>query len=563
MKPAKKAELKKNKFHSNNSKDLLEIVNNFINKNPKVWFWSFFGISVLFTFLLFDLRVSVGGDDSEYIIRADNLVKDFTYPSFQGPLYPIILGFFLWITGINLLVFKLLSAVFLTFHFYLVYITFRDKIPALILNGTIILISINSFFLFYGSQTYSEAFFLMSQMLFFMYFFRHFVDNKNTNQLGKELIRFFLLGLIILGLGLIKSIGFAALFVVIIFFAIEKKWKAIGFATAGFAVSFGMWNGIKYLLWLDKKAQFSDQAISLMQKHPYDASQGTESFFGFIQRFIDNSNIYLSRQLFEIFGLRPELVQINDAIGAPPVLPILTIMMYSVFIIGIIWSFKNNKYLLFTGIYLIVMLGVTFLILQTLWESKRLIIAFFPIMIMFTLTGSYGLLKHRKLKEFQILIPLLLLMFFFSTINTSASKIKEHQKVFKSHIRGDITAGMTPDWVHFINMSKWAAENIPDDKIIASRKPSISFIYTGRRFFGIYKVNSTDPDTLLSYLHEQKVEYVIMASLRKVEAQKTEQIINTIQRYLGFIQQKYPEKIKFIHQIGANDDEPAYLLKIE
>ena len=217
--------------------------------------------------------------------------------------------------------------------------------------------------------------------------------------------------------------------------------------------------------------------------------------------------------------------------------------------------------MLFTGIYLFMMMGITFFILQTLWESKRLIITVFPFMVMFILTGVYGLFRFKKLTLLQFVFPIILIFLFFSTISTSITKIKEHQKIFKSHLRGNITAGMTPDWVNFINMSKWAAENIPQDKVIASRKPSISFIYTGRRFFGIFKVESTDPDTLLNYLHEQHVEYVIMASLRKVEAQKTEYIINTIQRYLGYIQQKYPDKIKFIHQIG--EDEPAYLFKIE
>ncbi len=563
MKPEKKNALRKNKLQPEKSFDLLDIIDNYFVKKQVTWFWVFFGIAALFTFLLFDLRVSVGGDDSEYILRADNFIKDFKYPSFQGPLYPMVLSIFVWIFGINLPVLKILSAIFLTAHLYFVFSAFKDKIPASILIGTIILISINSFLLFYGSQTYSEAFFLMAQMLFFIYFFKHFIEIKPLNDIKKEILNYFLLGIIILGLGLIKSLGFTVLFVVIVFFAIEKRWKSIGYSIAGFGVSFGIWQTIKYLLWHDSKAQFSDQAISLLQKHPYDATQGTETFLGFIQRLIDNSNIYLSRQLFEIFGLRPEIIEINNSVGAPPILPLVTLFVYAIFIVGIIGNLKKNKYLLFTGIYLFMMMGITFIILQTLWESNRLIISIFPFMTMFLLTGSYSSLKTKKLSLLQFIFPIIVIVLFFSTMNTSVSKIKEHQKIFKAHLRGNITAGMTPDWVNFINMSKWAAENIPQDKIIASRKPSISFIYTGRRFFGIFKVESTDPDTLLNNLHEHHVEYVIMASLRKVEAQKTEYIINTIQRYLGYIQQKYPDKIRFVHQIGANEDEPAYLFKIE
>jgi len=561
MKPEKKTALKKNKLQPTQSLDLLDILDNYFTKKQIVWFWVFFSVSALFIFLLFDLRVSVGGDDSEYILRADNFIKDFRYPSFQGPLYPMVLSIFVWIFGINLSILKTISAIFLAAHLFFVYLVFKNKIPASILTGTIILISINSYLLFYGSQTYSEAFFLMAQMLFFLFFFKHFIEINSSASTKKELVYYFLLGLIILGLGLIKSLGYTAIIVVIVYFAVEKRWKSIVYSLAGFGVSFGIWHTIKYILWHDNKAQFSDQAVSLLQKHPYDASQGTETIIGFIQRFIDNSNIYLSRQLFEIFGLRPELVEIKGTLGAPPVIPIVTLLVYITFIIGIIWFFRKNKYMLFTGIYLFMMMGITFFILQTLWESKRLIITIFPFMVMFILTGVYGLFKFKKLTLLQFVFPIILIFLFFSTTSTSVTKIKEHQKIFKSHLRGNITAGMTPDWVNFINMSKWAAENIPQDKVIASRKPSISFIYTGRRFFGIFKVDSTDPDTLLNYLHDHQVEYVIMASLRKVEAQKTEYIINTIQRYLGYIQQKYPDKIKFIHQIG--EDEPAYLFKIE
>jgi len=561
MKPEKKSELKKSKLQPTSTKDIIDFIDNYFEKKQKTWFWILFFISVIFTFLLFDLRVSVGGDDSEYIIRADNFIKDFRYPSFQGPLYPIVLSIVIWIFGINLPILKLVSAIFLAVQLYFTFAAFKNRIPSSILIFTLLLISINSNLLFYGSQTYSEAFFLMAQMLFFIFFFKHFVENKQIVDYKKEIINCFFLGSIILSLGLIKSIGFAALFVVIVFLAVEKRWKSLSLSIAGFGLSFGIWQTLKFLLWNDSKAQFSDQAATLFQKHPYDASKGLETIGGFIQRFIDNSNIYLSRQLFEIFGLRPELVQQGDSIGAPPVIPLLTILVYFLFIYAIIWNFKKNKYLLFTGIYLSVILGVTFIILQTLWESKRLIISVYPFMVMFILAGTYSFLKHKRLKNFQLLYPIIVIVLFFSTLGTSISNIKEHQKIFKSHLQGNITAGMTPDWVNFINMSKWAADNIPQDKIIASRKPSISFIYTGRRFFGIYKVETTDPDSLLNYLHEQKVEYVIMASLRKIEAQKTEQIINTIQRYLGYIQQKYPDKIKLVQQIG--DDEPAYLFKIE
>jgi len=49
-----------------------------------------------------------------------------------------------------------------------------------------------------------------------------------------------------------------------------------------------------------------------------------------------------------------------------------------------------------------------------------------------------------------------------------------------------------------------------------------------------------EPDALLDKLEKAKVNYVIMASLRKNPKVKTGEIIDTINRFLYFIQLKYP-----------------------
>ena len=39
--------------------------------------------------LLFDVKISTGGDDSPYIEMAHDFIKGKTFPSWHGPLYPI------------------------------------------------------------------------------------------------------------------------------------------------------------------------------------------------------------------------------------------------------------------------------------------------------------------------------------------------------------------------------------------------------------------------------------------------------------------------------------------
>jgi len=548
--------LKKNKQKGKNintSKDLLSILDNFFYKKRKLFFLIFFVLNVIFTLLLFNLRVSVGGDDANYIIRAYDFINNFTYPAFQGPLYPMVLSLPILIFGINLPILKFLSALFLFAHFYLFFKTFKLYVPQFVLIATIAVIAINPYLLFYGSQTYSEAFFMLLQILFFAYFFKNFIsEDINKLDVKSQIIKYLYVSLFVFALGLTKSIGNIALIAIIIYFAFEKQWKSIAFSLISFIGIFALWKLIKTIIWGSVSAQFASQTKVLLQKHPYDIEQGQETFMGFIHRLIDNSTIYLSKHILKLFGL---VGDIGNGI------PIVAVIVVIILITSLFFIFKNNKYLWFTGIYLASMFGSTFIILQTIWESTRLIIAYFPLLVLFIFGGFYYILKTKKLRTYQIILPILFLFLFFSTFKRNTEKVKIQRPILKENLSGNKLAGLTPDWINYIKMCEWAAKNIPKGEKIAARKPSIAFIHTNRRFHGIYKVDSENADTLLKHLNNYKVKYVIMASLRKFERKKTKYTINTIERYLYYIQQKYPEKIKGIYKIGS--DEPAYLYKIE
>jgi hypothetical protein len=50
-------------------------------------------------------------------------------------------------------------------------------------------------------------------------------------------------------------------------------------------------------------------------------------------------------------------------------------------------------------------------------------------------------------------------------------------------------------------MSRYCADSLPENSLVASRKASMSFIYgDGKKFYGVYKVESSNPDSLLSML---------------------------------------------------------------
>ncbi|MDR0733852.1 MAG: hypothetical protein LBF08_07325 [Dysgonamonadaceae bacterium] len=76
--------------------------------------------------------------------------------------------------------------------------------------------------------------------------------------------------------------------------------------------------------------------------------------------------------------------------------------------------------------------------------------------------------------------------------------------------------------------------------------------------FGIFYA-----DSLLHQLKESGVTHILTANLRINPAQKTEQTVSTVERYVFYIWEKYPNFCRFIYQEGADEDEPARIYKIE
>lgn len=531
--------------------DFLEKLDQFFDSKGNLFFWISMFFTLLFSFLLFNFRVSEAGDDSAYIFRAYELVKEFKFPSFQGPLYPMFLSIFVWIFGLNISLLKSLSLVSIIFHLYFFYKAFKGRVSGLLLVSVMIIVSFNAFILYHASQTYSEAFFLFLQAGFFFYFFKTFVSKEESLSIKESWSKYLILGLLLLFLGLTRSIGYGAFIAVILFFGINMRWKSVAFTTGAFVLEFGAFNMIKKFVFQSGVSQFSTQLNRLMQVDPFDISKGNEDFVGFIARFVGNSNLYLSKHLYKFIGFRPEVLQPKY---------ILTLLVYILFVIAIYYAFKKNKYLLFTGIYLAVLIGITFVIVQTRWDQDRLILVYFPLILLFLFSGIYYLGKSKSFKFIQGLLPIFLVIIFFTNLNVTTKKVKANDEYLMQNLAGNKFYGMTPDWINYIKMSQWAAKNVPDSVMIACRKPSISFVYAKRKFHGIYRITTEDPDELLQKFKNANVRYIIMANLRKHPNQKTQYTINTVKRYLYYIQQKYPEKIKLIQTIGA--DEPAFLLEI-
>ncbi len=407
----------------------------------------------------------------------------------------------MFLFGINIIILKALSLVFMLGFIWFFYKSFKNNISPFILSCSLILLSINHLLLYYSSQTYSEAFFLFLQALFFYTFFKFFIEKETTENKIENFKRHAFLAVCILMLGLTRNIGNLAFGVVLFYFILHRQWKNLLYITIAFAIVFVLFQAIKYILWGDTGLQFAAQGSGLMNKNYYDPTAGTENFSGFITRFLANSNLYISSSFMAMLGFSSDIPLENGV-------PVITIIYYILIITGIFLVSKKNKFLLFTGIYTFVFLVTTFVILQTIWFQLRIIVPFFPLMLIFLLSTIYFLLKINRFKKFQIFT----LLFVIIILVTSSVKTKDHYNEM-SH-SGDIYDGLTPDWVNYIKASKWSAENIPKEINIACRKPTISFIYgNGRHFFGIDRVPTYPLAPLMNNWLRNNNKYIAINSV--------------------------------------------------
>ena len=456
-------------------KSLFQKSNDFFEQHRKIIFLLSMIAGILMSFLLFDVKVSLSGDDSDYILYADNFWHHFKFPGFRGPLYPIVLSPFIGIFGLNLIVLKSLSAAFILLSVWFLYKGFRDIIPALILLPALFLVCICSYVFFYASYTYSEPFFMFLQSVFIYFFSNYFLRKEDVlYDWRKDWRKYLILGGLALCMGLTRSIGYSIVGVVVLYLAINKRWKDMAFTLIASILCFAVFQLFKTIVWPDAGSAYDLK--NYLAKDYYNPIE-PESFTGFVSRLVINSRVYLSAFLCQFMGVIPEtpsnLIQSNNT---------LTVLIYLLFFGCLYAVFKQNKTLVFVGIYVGIMNFASFVILQSTWGQDRLIVVYYPLIILFLTGGIYYLFQYKAIRKFFFIYPLLLLMLCIGTLSITTNRIRRNIPVLQENMIGNRLYGLTPDWQNFIKGSQWAAHNLDKDAVIVSRKPSISKVYTGRDF---------------------------------------------------------------------------------
>jgi len=501
---------------------VLEKSDIFLVKYEKIILSVIVFLSVLFSLLLFDIKVSIDGDDSGYIYAAKLFLDGKQFPTWHGAFYPMFLSFFMFLFGSKLLLFKILSLILVSGHLVLLYFALKKIISPTVLFFTLLIFSVNANLLYHASQTFSEPLFLFIQSLVLFSFFKLEEKAEFDFQKNKKHIKSWLFfGLSIFLLVLTRNIGFVVLFTCIIYYCIDKKFLKIAYSVISFLIFYLPFLLYKQLFWKEHSAGFEGQLALGLYKDPYHKAFGFETFGGIIDRFLVNSNLYLSKNLLIIFGFKNELSPLNSFVS---------FIFYLLFFYFIYILYKNNKKVLFLLLYIGFSLAATFITQQICWDQLRLILVFSPLILIVFGFSLSKLTQTEKTKKFQLYLLLGMLLLFGMSLFKTINKSEEHNDILVNNLKGDVLYGYSPDWIHYVEICKWAAKNIEKDKIIGIRKPDMAFIYSNRNYLGIIQsFDVTVEKVIENCKSNNKNEYVIIQS----KDLHNEQALDSIAMYMG------------------------------
>ncbi len=532
---------------------MLDSMDTYFEKNSRFFLFLILGLSVLFSFLCFDTKISTANDDALYIEAGANYAKDFFGYFYTGnaPFYPILLGLIIKVFGMKLLLLKTFSIVFFTLALYFTYKSFEKRIPYSILIPSLLITAINFPFLMYSSLTYSETFSFLVFALGFYVVYRTLDKAEGTENSDLKYWHLWLLiGFVFFIQMLTRNVALIAIGVALIYLIYRKHYIGAGITAAAYGLFFIGYKLALKFIWPEAASQFKYQSERMFQKDAYNPQLGNENFSGFVTRFVENCHIYFSSRLYYILGFRDELTL---------KITWLTILTIGVLIWAFVLMFKNKqKTLLFSTFFFASLLGITFISLQTSWGQSRLIMIYLPFILFafFYLLYFYG----KQYSFLQYLLPLFAFIFLTSNLTATFKNVKTRFPVFMENISGDPTYGFTPDWQNYIRMSIWCKNNLPDTTVVAVRKPPMSYIFSGgKEFYGIYNTPAYSADSLLTPLRQNKVQYIVLAELRLNPNSYIEnQYINTVHRYAYYIAQKYPNAFEFVHREGEIEKSDLY-----
>ncbi|HEY6951658.1 MAG TPA: hypothetical protein VI758_04580 [Bacteroidota bacterium] len=530
-----------------------DTVERFTREHPTSLLVGVLVVGLILALFLFDIKPSIGGDDTAYILQAHSLISKGILPvGFKSPGYPVLLAAFMLVTGMNVGWLKLTSLLFYLASLASCFSIFRRRLEPMLFFLVMVLCALSLLVLEYSHQTYSEMAYLLIELWTIHFFWRREEDPARHGVRG-----IFIIALLSMAGFYVRAIGATLPLAIGLWFLTQKQWKT--------ALYFGAFCVLLYIPW--KVAEFSQgivlmgQASDVMMINPYNPALGRETVGGFVTRFLSNMIVHLNYMFPRALSLPyGEYLGVADGTLFPNSMAFLGVLFSTVLLVGIWRALRRGpKEIRFLALYVVVYLVSIWLALQTLYATPRMLVPMVPFLLLLFLVGVYEVL-HRMLSTSQNRTPAFKGWFVFigvcllvSNVASVGGAVDDNLPVLKANLRGDEFAGFSPDWVNYLKASQWIANNLPKDSTgVICRKPELFQIYSGGFYaYGTYTVESTIPDTIVDHWKSWKMTHLLYDNF---------QWSGTLRRYVQPVAEKFPRMFELIHQEGV--EYPSYVYRL-
>ncbi len=495
---------------------LLNAIERFLGRNSRILLGLSVAICAIFGIMLFDGRLSFATDDATYINNAYNLIHHGSYPTFQGALYPFTLALLLSIFGMNLLIFKIFSLIFLLVQLWVLYKAMKNRVPNLVLFAGLFTVSFNAYILAYGSFTFSESFFMLIQALCLWSFFK-LTDHLQHNTALKPNLKWWLIyGFCFFLLSISKNAAIICSGIALLYFLLRKEWKFAAYAILFFVLFRAPYEVIARAAYGNIS---STQTEMMLRKDFHDPSKGAAGVGDYADRFLENWGQYISTHTFKMLNMRgsgvptlftmEKMEELRDPMEASGFYSLIFLLLFGA---ALFYSYKHNKNIFFLILYVCSMSFFTFIAVHTHWNQDRFMVIYLPFILGIFIYAMYAFSRAKSGSFFQPIAAVLAVILIIIQLGPTLKIAPKHFKYARKHLKGDEFYGYPQGIQNYAKACRWFGENVPADsgKILANRPvEGLVFAKTGR-FVRLPKPLPTETDSAWAFVKKSDIRYVLI-----------------------------------------------------
>ncbi|MEO0078540.1 MAG: glycosyltransferase family 39 protein [candidate division WOR-3 bacterium] len=481
----------------------------------------------MFSVLLFDPKLSTGGDDAVYLILGRALATGKGYSEINLPgspphtLYPFGLPLVLALVHLvagsaSVIVSKVVVVIFGLLALFFAYRVFEQVLHEYAPLAGALFVSLPVLYE-HSHHVFTEVPFLCLSMA--AVWLLADVEKAGPEQVAAGFA-------CAVGALALRSAGIA-LAVAILAYLLVRRW----FLYAGM---FGLLAGVFLLAWSIRNASVgagSGYLEQFLARNPYVKEAGQIGLADFLVRIGHNLKVYT-------LVATPRTVVALLAGGSGRT--VVGLALAGLGVVGLLVRLRRPSVVEFYA----VPGGVVLLSWPQVWASPRFLLPLVPLVLVYVCLGACWLAQRVRLSG---AVPVVLVLVAGSNLialgRQSVSAVRDNI----GFLRGDRLAGYPDDWRRYFDCIDWIGHNTAADAVVLARKPEYVYLVSGRRSF-CFPFSADESEVLVALMRS---DYVLIDNFRWA---------GTTAAVLGPVLESHPEEYELVYRSAPPE---AYVLRMK